>query len=50
MASEYATEKGISEKSARRLLERRLKALVEAGIVERLPTYCLLYKSDAADE
>jgi len=44
MAEEYAKERGISKRSARRILERRLKALVENGIVERLPTYPVSYK------
>ena len=44
MASEYATEKGISEKSARRILERRLKHLEQLGIIERLDTYPVTYK------
>jgi len=42
--NDYARERGLSEKSARRILERRLKALVEAGIVERLPTYPVTYR------
>jgi hypothetical protein len=44
MAEEYAKERGISKRSARRILERRLKALVEKGIVERLPTYPVSFK------
>jgi len=44
MAEDYAKERGISKRSARRVLERRLKALVEAGIVERLPTYPVTFR------
>ncbi|WP_016730833.1 hypothetical protein [Saccharolobus islandicus] len=44
MAEEYAKERNISKRSARRVLERHLKALVENGIVERLPTYPVCYK------
>ncbi|WP_238526032.1 hypothetical protein [Saccharolobus islandicus] len=44
MAEDYAKERGISKRSARRVLERHLKALVENGIVERLPTYPVCYK------
>jgi len=39
MADEYAKERGISKRSARRVLERYLKLLIEKGIVERLPTF-----------
>jgi hypothetical protein len=39
LSEEYARERGISKRSARRVLERHLKALVENGIVERLPSY-----------
>jgi hypothetical protein len=44
MAEDYAKERGISKRSARRILERRLKVLVENGIVERLPTYPVSFK------
>ena len=44
MAEDYAKERGISKRSARRILERHLKALVENGIVERLPTYPVSFK------
>ena len=44
MAMEYAKEKNIKSQSARKVLERHLKALVEQGIVERLNTYPVSYK------
>jgi DNA-binding Lrp family transcriptional regulator len=44
IVTEYAKERGISEKSARRILERRLKLLIEKGIIERLSTYPISYK------
>jgi len=44
IVADYAKERGISEKSARRILERRLKLLIEKGIVERLDTYPISYK------
>ena len=48
MAKEYAKERGKSdrrgEKSARKLLERRLQYLVQQGIVERLNTYPVSYR------
>ena len=44
MAEDYAAERGISKRSARRILERHLKDLVENGIVERLPTYPVSFK------
>ena len=39
MAEDYAKERNIKPRSARRVLERHLKLLIEKGIVERLPTY-----------
>jgi len=39
IAEEYARERNIKPQSARRILERHLKLLIEKGIVERLPTY-----------
>ena len=44
MADEYARERNIKPRSARRVLERRLKILAEQGIVERLPTYPVSFK------
>jgi len=44
MADEYAKERNISKRSARRVLERHLKLLIENGIVERLPTYPVSFK------
>jgi len=44
LSEEYAKERGISKRSARRILERHLKALVENGIVERLPTYPVSFR------
>jgi len=44
MAEDYAKERRISERSARRVLERHLKLLIENGIVERLPTYPVSFK------
>ena len=44
LAEEYAKERGISKKSARRILERHLKLLIENGIVERLPTYPVSFR------
>jgi len=44
ITDEYARERNISKRSARRILERHLKALVENGIVERLPTYPVSFK------
>ncbi|QXJ35656.1 hypothetical protein J5U22_02203 [Saccharolobus shibatae] len=44
MAEEYAKEKNIPKQSARKVLEKRLKILVEQGIVERLITYPVSYK------
>jgi len=44
MAEDYAKERGISKRSARRILERRLKLLIENGIVERLLTYPVSFK------
>jgi hypothetical protein len=44
LSEEYAKERGISKKSARRVLERRLKILAEQGIVERLPYYPVSFK------
>jgi hypothetical protein len=39
VAAEYAKERQIAKRSARRVLERHLKPLIEKGIIERLPTY-----------
>jgi hypothetical protein len=44
MADEYAKERNIKPRSARRVLERRLKILAEQGIVERLPTYPVSFR------
>jgi hypothetical protein len=44
MADEYAKERNISKRSARRILERHLKLLMENGIVERLPYYPVSFK------
>jgi|GEM_PF-1799437 len=44
MADEYARERNISKRSARRILERHLKLLIENGIVERLPTYPVSFR------
>jgi hypothetical protein len=44
MADEYAKERNILKRSARRILERRLKLLMENGIVERLPTYPVSFR------
>jgi hypothetical protein len=44
MAEDYAKERNISKRSARRILERHLKALVENGIVERLPSYPVSFR------
>jgi len=44
MADEYARERNIKPRSARRVLERRLKILAEQGIVERLPTYPISFR------
>ena len=44
MAEEYAKERNIKLKSARRILERHLKLLIENGIVERLSTYPVSYR------
>ena len=44
LADEYAKERNIKPRSARRVLERHLKVLVENGIVERLPSYPISYK------
>ncbi|BAB67615.1 hypothetical protein [Sulfurisphaera tokodaii] len=43
MAEEYAKEKNIPKQSARKVLEKRLKVLVEQGIVEKLKTYPISY-------
>ncbi|BFI75520.1 hypothetical protein [Sulfurisphaera ohwakuensis] len=44
MSLEYAEEKKINQKSARKILEKRLKALIEQGIVEKLKTYPVTYR------
>jgi len=44
MAEDYAKERNIKPRSARRVLERHLKLLIENGIVERLPTYPVSFK------
>ena len=44
MADEYARERNIKPRSARRVLERHLKALAEQGIVERLNTYPVSFR------
>ena len=44
MADEYAKERGISKRSARRILERHLKLLIKNGVVERLPAYPVSFK------
>ena len=44
LAEEYARQRNISKRSARRILERRLKLLIENGIVERLSTYPVSFK------
>jgi len=44
MAEEYAKERNIKLKSARRILERHLKLLIENGIVERLNTYPVSFR------
>jgi|OSPMetMinimDraft_2_1075162.scaffolds.fasta_scaffold03873_1 hypothetical protein len=44
LSEEYAKERGILERSARRILERRLKLLIENGIVERLSTYPVSFR------
>ena len=44
MAEDYAKERNIKPRSARRILERHLKLLIENGIVERLPTYPVSFK------
>jgi hypothetical protein len=44
LSEEYARERNISKRSARRVLERHLKLLIENGIVERLPTYPVSFK------
>ena len=44
MAEDYARERNISKRSARRILERHLKSLIQEDIVERLHTYPISYK------
>jgi len=44
MSMEYARERNIKPQSARKVLEKRLKLLIEQGIVERLSTYPVSYK------
>jgi len=44
MAEDYAKARGISKRSARRILERHLKLLIKNGVVERLPTYPASFK------
>jgi len=44
MSMEYARERNIKPQSARKILERHLKLLIENGIVERLPTHPVSYK------
>jgi len=44
LSEEYAKERNISKCSARKVLERHLKSLIQEGIVERLDTYPITYK------
>jgi len=44
LSDEYAKQRGISKPSARRILYRHLKSLLDKGIVERLDTYPVSYK------
>ncbi|WP_405048828.1 hypothetical protein [Saccharolobus sp.] len=44
MAKEYAKERNIKLESARKVLERHLKNLIQQGIVERIDTYPVTYK------
>jgi hypothetical protein len=44
IVDEYAKERGIKRRSARTILERRLKILVKEGIVERLEGRPITYK------
>ena len=44
LAEDYARERNIKPRSARRVLERHLKALAEQGIVERLPYYPVSFR------
>ena len=44
LAEEYSKERKISKRSARKVLERHLKSLIQEGIVERLDTYPIQYK------
>jgi hypothetical protein len=44
LSEEYARERNIKPQSARKVLERHLKLLIEQGIVERLNTYPVSYR------
>jgi hypothetical protein len=44
LSDEYANERAISVPSARRVLYRHIKSLLDKGIVERLDTYPVSYK------
>ena len=44
LSDDYAKQRGISKPSARRILYRHLKSLLDKGIVERVDTHPIVYK------